>query len=144
MYKFSLIASILLLLSVFSCNKEEPDTKLDPSNSIDCDALFTALTDEDAQVLPNILNPILANYIDQDIDNDACPHTRKLDGFIEELNSSCSLTASLFCCICIETFPEQSEVIVQYSFNGENLERILDLVSPLEIGQPLTFGGVHQ
>jgi len=139
-----LMNCLVLIFVLSSCSEPEPITIVDPILNIDCNELQAALTDEDKDALSLILDPELANFTELDLDNDACPYTRRLDGFVDFLNSSClQLNASIVCCVCIETFPTQSEIKIVYEENGVELERILDLRSPLEENDPLTIAGVH-
>jgi len=135
---------LIFLFFFSSCVDSEPIVIVDPSVTINCGELESALTDEDVDALASILDPELANFTELDLDNDACPYTRRLEGFVDLLNSSCSqLNVTILCCVCIETFPTLSEIKVLYAVDGVELERTIDLRSPLEEDEPLTVEGIH-
>jgi len=136
--------SFMFLIGLSSCIVEDPVVNIDPVDTFDCNVFEIALTSEDAETLENILNPELARFTELDLDNDICPYTIRFDNFIEFIHSSCDqLDASLLCCVCLESFPTQSEMLISYESDGEIIERILNIVSPIEESDPLTFGGIY-
>ena len=139
----SLIHQNLILLCILaSCG-----ASVDPigsSNTLDCDALSIALIEQKTDALVSLLDPELKNFTLLDQDNNACPHDNKLETFIDLLNTTCTqLDASIICCGCVETFPTISEISVELDSVGQKVRRVLDLRSPQNEGEPLTFDGIH-
>ncbi len=136
----------LFVSTLFACNRNEDSVLLiEPEVSLNCADFMIALESLDDESLQSMLDPELENFTLLDLDNDACPYTRNLDGIAEFLNSLCEeLVVSVFCCVCVQTFPSESEISVSFDFDGEEVVRIIDLASPLVEGGPLTFSGVHE
>jgi len=145
MTKIFSLSIFLIIGSIMACTPEEPDnTAINLVDTIDCEQFKTALVELDEESLASIINTELENFTELDLDNDACTYTRRLDGFIEYLNTSCvGLEVSLGCCECLESFPPQSELKVVFDSNENELERFILLRSPASEEDPLTFSGVN-
>lgn len=132
-----LLFSLIVLLN--ACNKDE--TSNTPV-SLECDNIKTALIASDAESLKTIFDPQLANLTLIDQDNNFCLHDNNLRAFVDLIQADCpSMSATIICCGCIQTFPATSEVSINFDSDGTMIERVLDLRTPDE--GPLTISGVH-
>jgi len=62
---------------------------------------------------------------------DPIGHQANLETLIQRLNSNCNqLIASVECYACVSTFPLTSEILVEYTLNGEEKETVIDLYTP--------------
>ena len=129
-----------------SCNDgADPVVDLPTTNSFECDNFIPALLSEDEALLASILDPELQQFTLLDQDNNLCLHDNNLRAFSELLTDTCDeVTASVICCGCVETFPLISEVLVQVDSVGIQVRRVLDLSTPGQQGEPLSFAGIHR
>ncbi len=136
------ISAILLLVSC--SNNTENQDDMNTSNDLDCAELTTALLELNEETLGTLLDPELEKLKLLDQDNNSCLHDNNLKAFTELINDNCSsLTASTICCGCVLTFLAISEVSVTIDSSGNEVTRVLDLVTPSDEGMPLTFRGIH-
>ena len=64
-------------------------------------------------------------------ENDEFGHFNNLNTLIDRLNSNCpQIHAKKYCYACIETFPVQSEIKVEFNFLGNQIVRIIDISTP--------------
>lgn len=138
----SYFVSLLILMSCGVNDVIDPDNNV---STFDCDNLISALLDLDAVALQPLVDAELKNFTLLDQDNNTCPHDNNLQAYSDLLNDNCNtIEASIICCGCIETFPTISEIAIVLDSVGTEVQRVLDLKSPLEEGMPLTFDGVHE
>ncbi len=120
------ILSLVLLLLFVGCNKDDDDM-----SQINCPQLQLSLINYVDEELNNEVNKLSQDLFPTPTDLDEFGQFENLKTLVERLNANCpQLRAELFCYACIETFPVQSEILVNFNFLGINYERIIDISTP--------------
>ncbi|NNE14224.1 MAG: hypothetical protein HKN51_04570 [Saprospiraceae bacterium] len=122
--------SLILLLVIFSSCQIDRLSKF-------CEAVII----EDVQIVQERVNDIIQDLEPIETIEDPRGHLLNLDVLISELNLDLCMSASLLCYACIETLPEQSEVVLRVDDGGFITEKIIDVATP--IGTPMFFVGMH-
>ncbi|MBT8231900.1 MAG: hypothetical protein HKO66_05545 [Saprospiraceae bacterium] len=122
--------SLILLLVIFSSCQIDRLSKF-------CEAVII----EDVQIVQERVNDIIQDLEPIETIEDPRGHLLNLDVLISELNLDLCMSASLLCYACIETLPEQSEVVLRIDDGGFITEKIIDVATP--IGTPMFFVGMH-
>lgn len=123
---------IILVVVLVSCNKEEVQ-------DIDCEKFYTASLTVDEKTLKDEIEKLTVDLSPAPIPEDPLGQMSNLKVLVDRLNENCdNYTASINCYACIETFPAQSEILLEFT-DGHNI--IIDLhTSEKDI---LRFAGAH-
>lgn len=128
----SLTFLTMLVILFSSCERDNGFTDF-------CDAV---VLDEDTYIR-EYLDEIL-----EDLDTpepsaiDPFGHERNLIEFVVQLNDNNDcMTASILCYACIETFPNQSEILINVIDGGVSVSKIIDISTPA--GSDMYFAAMH-
>lgn len=107
------IFSLLLTALFIGCDKDERNAT--------CEEFRVALKTEDREKVKGIID----NYIIQSASiKHTSEHLQKLADFISD---ACDVDATVVCFACIDTNPEQSEIIIRFMEGATQITRIIDL-----------------
>jgi hypothetical protein len=129
------LLTLLLLAVLISCEKQDIE-------NIDCEAFISALNTMDENILKSEIEKLTIDLSPHPSDEDIIGHSINLQTLIDRLNSGCdAYTASLLCYACIETYPVQSEILLEFYFGGGKQTVAIDIHTPEN--DILRFAGIH-
>ena len=130
-FKMSLLVVIICLSS---CVDDNDNNKIKPNNNNNNDGFCQYVSEEKFELTGEFINDFLKN-LDSKLDDYA-----KLEKLCDWLKTKdCVLDAEIRCVSCIETLPEQSELII--TFATEN--GLKQLVMDISMSKPLVFVRYH-
>ncbi|NNF22602.1 MAG: hypothetical protein HKN67_11730 [Saprospiraceae bacterium] len=100
-----------------------------------------ALIHEDVSYVRHEVDNILYDLLPQATHDDPLGHYYNLMIFVDELNRDDCMYASIICYGCIESFPLQSEVLVEIDDGQYITEKVLDIATPPD--SEMYFVGLH-
>jgi len=122
------ILPILFSILLFACS--ENDIDVDQFN-LNCETLKTALLNFNSDEINFEINKLTQDLLPTITQNDEIGHFKNLNTLIDRINSNCDdIQAVKICYACIETLPVQSEIKVEFNFQGTQIERIIDISTP--------------
>ena len=125
------------ILTLVSCEKA------DQINVIPCGDFSEALLDFNDEFVADIFIDLLQNTSPEPTIDDSLGHEKNILWVIDEIDNSCeTLEVSLVCYACIKTLPAQSEIKIAFESSGEQIIRIIDIITPAE--GKLKFHRIHE
>jgi hypothetical protein len=104
------ILMILILAAGFSCSKE--------LTTRNCRDLKKALAADDVHALSSALRKELGMHSKE-----------SLEKLAAAISLQCDVKAAMLCFGCIYTLPAQSEMKVEFIYNGVNIKKVIDLIA---------------
>jgi hypothetical protein len=130
------LLTLLLLTGLLSCEKQDIE-------SLDCDLFITGLNTMDENILKSEIEKLTVDLSPHPSDEDRIGHSGNLQTLIDRLNAGCDgYSVSLICYACIETYPAQSEILVDFFVGGSKQTITIDIHTPEN--DILRFAGIHQ
>lgn len=127
--------AFILLIGFISCEKQEIE-------SIDCDVFITGLSTMNESIIKSEIEKLTVDLKPHPSDEDILGHSGNLQTLIDRLNDGCdTYTASLICYACIETYPAQSEILIEFYMNSRKYDVTIDIHTPEN--DILRFAGIH-
>lgn len=118
-----LIIHFTILLISCSNNNDNPV-------EINCDKLKSALFNFDSEQLNLEINKLTQDLTPVPTPVDELGHSNNLNELIERLNSNCEdILVTKQSYACIETNPVQSEIKIELDSFGNQIERIIDILT---------------
>jgi hypothetical protein len=107
----AIIFNILLLLAGNSCKKDKQGS---------CEELKQAAYSNDVDKVRSIIESYLRNlpssaYNEQNIQ------------LLTQRISKCDISSMIYCFDCIDTYPSQTEISIDFSYNGAMVQKVIDL-----------------
>lgn len=129
------LLALLLLAGLLSCEKQDIE-------SIDCESFISGLELRDENIVKSEIEKLTVDLSPHPTDEDLLGHSGNLQILIDRLNSGCDgYSVSLACYACIETFPAQSEILVEFFAGGSRQSVTIDIHTPEN--DILRFAGIH-
>lgn len=97
----------------------------------DCDALKLALSSQDKAAVTQQVEHLLVKYSKLNVER-----------FAEALTDQCGITVKSICFNCIKTLPEQTPIVLEFSWSGAVIQRELDLSFQTDNNR-MIVSGVH-
>ncbi len=121
---------LFFIVCISSCDKAVDDSDNDWEN-LDCDNLKTGIINMDSDIVKFEINKLVTDLKPVKTDSDHIGQKQNLDLLIERLNTQCdNVSTELICYACIETNPEQSEILVTTDSVGTTIDRVVDISTP--------------
>jgi hypothetical protein len=131
-----LILIVIILISIACVRKENL-----PNFGLNCDLLKTGIINSDRSSVDTEISKLTADLIPVPMTGDNLGHSHNFDKLIDRINKCGNVTAELFCYGCIETYPEQSEIILKTDSSGIQIQRVMDISTSNK--ESLKFVGLH-
>jgi hypothetical protein len=129
------LLALFLLAGLLSCEKQDIE-------SIDCEAFVAGLNTLDENIVKPEIEKLTADLSPHPTDEDLLGHSGNMQTLIDRLNSGCDdYSVSLVCYACIETYPVQSEILVEFFIGGSKQTVSIDIHTPEN--DILRFAGIH-
>ena len=127
------IGLFIFLLVFAACDKEKVE-------DINCENFYEGCTTLNESIVKNEIEKLTVDLDPVPSPEDMLGHLANLNTLIDRLNNNCdNYEASQLCYACIETYPLQSEILIEF-FSGEHV--IIDIHTPEK--DILRFAGVHR
>jgi hypothetical protein len=131
-----LFSIVIILISIACVRKENL-----PNFGVNCDLLKTGIINYDQSSVRTEISKLTADLTPISIAGDTFGQLNNLDKLIDRISKCGNVTAELRCYACIETYPEQSEIILKTDSSGIQIQRVMDISTSNK--EPLKFGGLH-
>jgi hypothetical protein len=115
---------IIIIASVpMSCEKTN-------NSIINCTNLKNAILNQDESAIKSEVSILTLDLKPNPTIDDEWGHLENLELLIDRLNQCNEINAELFCYCCIYTYPPQSEILVKTNSNGQQIQKIFDILTP--------------
>ena len=126
---------LIVAALVLTCNKEKLE-------SPDCEKLLSGLAELNENLVKNEVEKLTVDLHPQPSAEDQIGHIVNIQTLAERIGSNCNqLTTSVTCYACIYTYPPQSEILVEFEYDGSMKNIVIDIVT--SDNDILRFGGLH-
>lgn len=152
MKRIHLIPYFFLILLIASCKPDKIENDFIPSDvivpintwTINCDTFHSALLNLDSDYLGTALNHQFQSYLIIDTDTNSCHHDSDLAAFANDANTNCTqINVTVKCCGCVFTLPPISKIEVEVDSATTKVMRYIDLITPVDAGEPLRFREIY-
>ena len=124
----NIILPILFTVLLFGCSK---NNVADDQFELNCEMLKAGLLNLNSDEVNFEINKLTQDLLPTITQTDDIGHFKNLDTLIDRINSNCDeIQAVKICYACIETLPVQSEIKLEFNFQGTQIERIIDISTP--------------
>ena len=109
--------------------------------SYPCEEIREGLLNIDTAIAKDGINEILVDLVPVPTGNDPVGHEENLAVFVERLNESCDIEATIGCYACIETLPLLSHVEITLDSASVQVHRSIDILTPE--GTVMSLKNIH-
>lgn len=136
MLSIKYLSSITICIVLFAACKKDTDRR------DSCAEWEKALVELNKVEIERQVQPMLAQVGLIPVAAGNAGVTAKLQRLVELLNANCDTNAELLCAMCIDTNPQQSEMIFVFTSDRKQIQRIMDVFT--EEGKLIQFITVHE
>lgn len=130
------IFAILLILGLYACEK-------DKVGNLDCLNFQTGIVERNEAVISDEIEKLTPDLEPLPTPEDLIGHMANLNTLVDRINYDCEeINASILCYACIETYPLQSEIEVEFNYENTTIRIILDIIT--SESDILRYGGMHE
>lgn len=119
--------AVFVIISLFSCKHDE-------DSSIDDEQFCAFVSEQDFEATGPIINSFLETLPADNPDE----NLQLLNDWLNAI--SCIEKSVILCNSCIETYPPQSELRIDFLVNGQSIPMTLDIL----MDDPLTYRAFHE
>jgi hypothetical protein len=137
------IGIVLVFVSflTFACDKKESPESKSQDLKLNCIHFKNAILSSDETSIRQEMSEITKDLIPEPTADDKWGHQKNFSLLIDRLNQCDEINATLFCYCCIKTYPLQSEIIINTSSNGQQIQKIFDISTSED--SVLIYLGMH-
>ena len=110
--KHKLVLVLILGLGFISCKKDIAGK---------CDDLVEAMMNNNQEKAAIIMNSWINELPSDEYTED------NINRLINLINDNCTINATLFCFDCVMTLPSQTEIGLEFHYNGNTVNKVLDI-----------------
>ena len=110
--KHKLVLVLILGLGFISCKKDIAGK---------CDDLAEAMVINNQEKAATIMNSWINELASDEYTED------NINRLISLINDNCTINATLFCFDCVMTLPSQTEIGLEFQYNGNTVNKVLDI-----------------
>lgn len=129
-----LFLATFLILGAWSCAKDKT------GYHTNCEKLIRSLVADDKESVRVEVNNII-NELSLQSGVSFVQQQQDMNLFISRLSECDELEAEVLCLWCVKTNPPQTEILIKFTRNGEQVTKVVDLV---QTGSGFRFSSMHE
>ena len=118
------VVFVILALTLAACHKEVVENP-------DCENLKQGILNDDLQAVKTEVEKLTVDLHPIKNAEDEIGHSQNIISLINRLNTSCeTIVVSFDCYACLESFPAQSRILIEFNDGSRQVTRYIQLFTP--------------